>query len=78
LVSRVLGKEPDKEVAYTLNATNGDSRSPATLTWEMKTFTGSRLGSLKCFFPRAEAAVEIPFSRWVDVVGAHLTIEVRP
>ena len=78
LVSRVLGKEPEKDVSYGLRATNGDSRSPATLTWEMKTHNGSRLGTLQCFFPRVEAAVEIPFSRWVEVVGAHLTIEARP
>jgi hypothetical protein len=78
LVSRVLGKEPDKEVSYGLTAINGDSRTPASLTWEMKTHNGSRLGTLQCSFPRSEAAVEIPFSRWVAVVGAHLTIESRP
>jgi hypothetical protein len=44
----------------------------------MKTLTGSRLGALQCFFPRGEAAESIPFSRWVSIVGAHLTIEVRP
>jgi len=78
LVSRVLAKEPDSEVAYTLNANFGDSRSPAVLNFDMKTLTGSRLGALQCFFPRAESAAAIPFSRWVSVVGAHLTIEVRP
>jgi hypothetical protein len=78
LVSRVLGKEPDKEVAYTLTTKDGDSRTPASLNLEMKTHTGSRLGIFLCFFPRAESAAAIPLSRWVSIVGAHLTIEVRP
>jgi len=78
LASRVLGKEPDREVSYSLSAINGDGRSPSALNIEMKTLNGSRLGSLQCFFPGAGSAVEVPFSRWVDVVGAHLTIEIRP
>jgi hypothetical protein len=78
LVSRVLGKDPDSQVAYTLTATSGDSRSPTFLNLDMKALTGARLGALQCFFPRAEAAESIPFSRWVSIVGAHLTIEVRP
>jgi len=78
LVSRVLGKEPDREVSYSLNAADGDSRSPAFLNLEMKTLNGSRLGTLQCFFPRTGSASDIPFSRWVSVVGAHLTIETHP
>jgi hypothetical protein len=78
LVSRVLGRDPDSQVAYTLTATSGDNRSPTFLNLDMKTLTGSRLGALQCFFPRGEAAESIPFSRWVSIVGAHLTIEVRP
>lgn len=78
LVPRVLGKEPDKEVSYTLNAIDGDNRTPSFFNLEMKTHNGGRLGALQCFFPRTGSAAEIPFSRWVAVVGAHLTIETRP
>jgi len=77
LASRVLSKDPDTEVAYTLTATNGDARSPAFFNLDMKTLNGSRLGSLQCFFPRAESAGAVPLNRWVEIVGAHLTIEVR-
>ena len=36
LVSRVLGKEPDKDVAYTLTATDGTRQSPASLAFDMR------------------------------------------
>jgi hypothetical protein len=72
LVSRVLGNEPDAEVSYTLTA----SESPTTVSFEMKTHTGSRLGTLQCVFQGTNSA--IPFERWVASVGAHLTLEVRP
>jgi len=78
LVSRVLAKEPDSEVSYTLNSIDGDARTPSFVNFEMKTHNGARLGSPQCFFPRTGSAAEIQFSRWVSVVGAHLTIETRP
>jgi hypothetical protein len=78
LVSRVLNKEPDREVSYSLNAIDGDTRTPSFINLEMKTHNGARLGALQCFFPRTGSAAEIQFSRWVSVVGAHLTIETRP
>jgi hypothetical protein len=77
LVSRILAKEPDREVSYALNTTDGDSRSPASLNLEMKTHTGSRLGTLQCFFPRTASAAQIQFSRWVSIVGAHVSIETQ-
>jgi hypothetical protein len=77
LVSRVLGREPETEVAYTITATNGDGRTPGFINLDMKTLTGARLGVLQCFFPRADTVASIPVSRWVDIVGAHLTLEVR-
>jgi len=78
LVPRVLGKEPDKDVAYTLTATDGTRQSPASLAFDMKTYTGSRLGTLQCFFARTEFAAEVSVSRWTAVVGTQLAIETRP
>ena len=78
LVPRVLGKEPDKDVAYTLTATDGTRQSPASLAVDMKTYTGSRLGTLQCFFARTESVAEVSVSRWTAVVGTQLAIETRP
>jgi hypothetical protein len=68
---RVLGNEPDVDVAYSLTATD------ASISFDMKTHIGTRVGALQCFFPGAEIGA-ISFDRWVAVVGAHLTIEARP
>ena len=43
----------------------------------MKSHPGIRLGTLQCFFPRAESEANIEFDRWVSVVGGHLTLEIR-
>jgi hypothetical protein len=47
------------------------------VTFALKTFTGLQLGDLQCFFPRAEAPSSISFDRWIEIVGAHITIEIR-
>ena len=71
LAPRVLGNEPDANVAYTLTATD------ASISFDVKTHNGSRLGALQCSFPGADAGT-ISVDRWVAVVGGHLTIEVLP
>ena len=71
---RLLSNEPDEEVGYTLTTAD----APVSTSFEMKTHNGFRLGTLQCFFPKAESAASIPFDRWVAVVGAHLTLEIRP
>jgi hypothetical protein len=78
LVSRVLAKEPDADVQYTLTATDRTRQSPTSISFSLKTHTGSSLGTLQCLFPRNESAATISFDRWIAVVGAHLTIETRP
>lgn len=71
LAPRVMGNEPDANVSYAL--TTADT----SISFDMKTHNGSRLGALQCFFPGADA-VTISVDRWVSVVGAHLAIEVLP
>jgi len=78
LAARLLGNDPDMDVDFSARFENGDRLSAASVVFEMKTFTGSRLGALQCFFPRTESAETVNFDRWVAVVGAHLTIEERP
>jgi hypothetical protein len=71
MASRVLGKEPDEDVSYTLRVTD------TSIGVEMKTHNGTRLGMLQCFFTGADTAA-VPFDKWAAVVGAHLTLEIRP
>jgi hypothetical protein len=43
----------------------------------MKTHTGANLGTLQCFFPRAESVSTIGFDRWAAIVGSHLALDVN-
>jgi hypothetical protein len=71
LATRVLGNEPDENVSYALTAGTG------SITFDMKTHNGTRIGSLQCFFPGTDAA-EVALNRLAAVVGRHLTLEIRP
>jgi len=78
LVSRVLDPEPEKSVTNTVIMSDSTRLSPAALKFDMKLPIGERLGTLQCFFPRAESAGAISFDRWNAIVGDHLSLEVRP
>jgi hypothetical protein len=60
-----------------LVAFDKNSQSPASILFDITTQSGSGLGSLQCFFPRAATSANITFDSWVSVVGAHLTLEIR-
>ena len=77
LVDRLLANEPDADVSYSVEAFDKNSLAAASIVFYMKTHAGIRLGTLQCFFPRAESGANIDFDRWVSVVGGHLTLEVR-
>jgi hypothetical protein len=77
LVDRLLANEPDTEISYTLEGFDKNSLEAASIVFYMKTHAGNRIGTLQCFFPHAESAAKIDFDRWVSIVGAHLTLEVR-
>jgi hypothetical protein len=70
LVSRVMSKEPNEDVDYALML-------GSSAIFDLKTFTGTRLGRVQCFFPKAPSALEVTFEQWVAVVGGNLTLEVR-
>jgi len=78
LPARALSNEPDTEVAYALTSTDGGKTSPASVTVDLKTHTGSRIGTLQCVFVRTESASSITMERWLSVVGGHLNLEVGP
>jgi hypothetical protein len=48
------------------------------LSFDLKTYNGTRLGTLQCLFFSNESAATVSFDRWIAIVGAHLTIETRP
>jgi hypothetical protein len=77
LVDRLLANEPDADFLYSLEASDKKSQSAASIVFDIRTRTGIRLGTLQCFFPRAESAAQIDFARWVSIVGSHLVLEIR-
>ena len=77
LVDRFLANTPDADVSYSVEAFDKNNQSAASIVFDMKTRAGIGLGTLQCFFPRAESAANIDFDRWVSVVGGHLTLEIR-
>jgi hypothetical protein len=78
LALRLMGSEPDQNVDFAVRVSEGDRLSATSVIFEMKTFTGARIGSLQCFFPRTDGASAVTFDQWVSVAGAYLTIEERP
>jgi hypothetical protein len=79
MISRLLSEEPDKEVSYSVTGTDkGAGQSAASVNFVMKTLTGTRLGTLQCFFPRSDTAGTIGYDRWSAIVGSQLKLEVRP
>jgi hypothetical protein len=77
LVSLLLASEPDADVLYFMEAFDKNSRSAASIVFDMKTHAGIPIGTLQCFFPNTESTVSIDFDRWISIVGGHLTLEIR-
>jgi hypothetical protein len=77
LVDRLLKSDPGEDVAYSVEAFDKNSLEAASIVFYMKTHAGNRLGTLQCFFPRADSGMNINFDRWVSIVGGHLTLEIR-
>ena len=78
LVARVLAKDPEMDVNYALRIDEAQKLSAPSITFELKTFTGVRLATLQCFFPKADPLTRLPFDRWTALAGPHITIETRP
>jgi hypothetical protein len=78
LINRLLSDEPDKDVSYAVSGLDkGAGQSTASISFVMKTLTGTRLGTLQCFFPRTDAASDVGYDRWSSIVGSQLKLEVR-
>jgi hypothetical protein len=76
-VERLLAPEADAAIAYTASTQKKTAQTPPSITFTLKTLNGTAVGDLQCIFPRAEAAETISFDRWINIVGAHVTLEVR-
>jgi hypothetical protein len=78
MINRLLSDEPYKDVSYSVSGLDkGAGQSTASVSFAMKTLTGTRLGTLQCFFPRTDAAGEVGYDRWTSIVGSQLKLEVR-
>ena len=78
MVSRLLSDEPDMEVSYSVSGLDrGAGQSTASISFVMKSLTGTRIGTLQCFFSRTEVASAVGYDRWAAIVGGQLKLEVR-
>ncbi len=77
LVDLLLSNDPEADVSYSSEALDKNGARAASIAFYMKTHAGSSIGTLQCFFPRADSAARINFDQWVAVVGGHLTFEIR-
>src|SRR6185295_7217631 len=78
MLSRLLVDEPDMEVSYSASGQDrGAGQSTASISFVMKSLTGTRIGTLQCFFPRTEVASAVGYDRWAGIVGGQLKLEVR-
>ncbi len=75
LVGRLLSNDPDADISYSVETFDKNSLAAASIVFYMKTRAGNRLGTLQCFFPRAESSASIDIDRWISVVGGHVTLE---
>jgi len=82
MLRRLLSEDPDKDVSFAVTGkdkTSGNGGpTTASVNFEMKALTGTRIGTLQCFFPRIDSAEDIAFDRWSAIVGGQLKLEVRP
>jgi len=78
LVSRLVSNEPDANIAYALAMTDGSRSAPAMVSFDMKTLTGARIGTLQCAFPGVASAESLSVDRWISIVGGHVTLEINP
>jgi len=79
MLNRLLSDEPDMDVAFSVQGVNkGGGQPSSSITFLMKTHTGTRLGTLQCYFPRTDTADIVGYDRWSSIVGGTLKLEIRP
>jgi hypothetical protein len=76
-VGRLVSDEPDAGLVFTMQTFDKSSHSAASILMGVRTPDGVSLGTLQCFFPRAQSMASVDLDHWVSIVGAHLTLEIR-
>jgi len=77
-IDLLLTPDTDELMTYTIIGRDQERQSATSITFDMKTRTGLHAGNLQCVFPRTPSAGSVTYSRWVSIVGSHLTLEIRP
>jgi hypothetical protein len=69
--------DTDKSLEYLMAIKDRDGASPTTISFEARTPANVRLGTLRCFFPKAETAVAVDMAQFTAVAGDHISVESR-
>lgn len=69
--------DPDKSVQYKLAISDRNGTSSTSVSFEARTATNFRLGTLRCFFPATELATDLDMTRLSAIIGDHISIEFR-
>jgi hypothetical protein len=76
-LARILTQDADEDISFSVRAANKDRLDATSILFDMKTHDNAHAGTLQCFFPRTESTATIGVDRWNDIVGSHLTLEVK-
>jgi len=69
--------DSDKSLQYLMSIKDREGASPTTISMEARTAGNARLGTLRCFFPNSQAAVDVNMSQFTAIAGEHVTAELR-
>ena len=77
-VNRLLMKDPDEPVSYSVTAHDQSGNASTSVLFDIRAAAGTPMGTLECFFPRVPSAASIAVGRWTSTVGDYLSIDVMP
>jgi hypothetical protein len=69
--------DAEKTVQYKLALSDRSGPAPTSVSFEARTATNFRLGTLRCFFPATELATDLDLTRLSGIVGDHISVEIR-
>jgi hypothetical protein len=69
--------DPDRSVEYKIAITDRSGPAPTSISFEARTATNFRLGTLRCFFPAAALATDVDMANLSAIAGDHLSVELR-
>jgi hypothetical protein len=75
-VSLLIAEPPYDDLLFSVETAPGGG-TPATISFDVRTRGGDRLGSLQCRFRKAAAPAEVSVDQWNAIVGPNLTLETH-